>query len=125
MSEPLISLLYDSRYHYAGNFVSSITIASSVSLIFAGYNSTLLAIGHSKYYLLLMIFTTFTRTLGVVFGFHLIGTIGMIVGIGLANTIMLIIYWPLMIRLGISGIKIDILSITFLSIIAYILALSI
>lgn len=90
-SEALVQLLYDGRYHAAGAFVVAITLSNSVNLISAGYNNAILAIGKSKIYLLIMLFSAAARIIGLVSGFYIFGLLGMIVGIGIANIAILFI----------------------------------
>lgn len=90
ISERLIEILYDERYHEAGAFVVAITLSNAVSLIFAGYNNAFLAIGKSKTYLLVAAFSAIARIIGLILGFHIFELLGMIVGIGIANVAMLI-----------------------------------
>lgn len=89
-SEAFVELLYDERYHAAGAFVVAITLSNAVTLIFAGYNNALLALGKSKTYLSIMSFSAVARIIGLSLGFHVFGLLGMIIGIGVANVAILI-----------------------------------
>jgi O-antigen/teichoic acid export membrane protein len=93
VSDPLIKILYDQRYHSAGHFVAILTISNSISIIFSGYFSTLLAMGRSHSVLKLNFLLTFLRISGSILGFYHSGTIGMIVGVGVANILLLVSFW--------------------------------
>ena len=110
VSEPLVELLYDQRYHAAGPFVVAITLTSSVSLIFAGYNNALLALGKSQAYLWIMTLAAVSRIVGLIAGFEIFGIMGMIVGGGIANLAVLIIVWLAMARIHLLDLKLDLVS---------------
>lgn len=93
VSNPLIALLYDERYHDAGRYVALLTLSNTVAVVFAGYSTALLAMGHSKSYLCLTIFTTASRLIGIVAGYEIYGIVGMLVGLGIANMGTLIVFW--------------------------------
>ena len=106
-SENLVAVLYDDRYHAAGAFVVAITLSNAVALIVLGYNNALLALGKSSTYLWTMTFSTAGRIIGIIAGFQVSGILGMIVGVGVANIITLLIVWPIMYRLRLLDIKLD------------------
>jgi O-antigen/teichoic acid export membrane protein len=93
ISTPLIEILYDERYKEAGNFVTSLTLSNSIAIIFSGYFSALLAMGQSRASLEFNFLLSLTRVLGSVIGFYFYGINGMIVGIGLANTFLILLFW--------------------------------
>jgi O-antigen/teichoic acid export membrane protein len=93
IGDPLIKLLYDQRYHSAGHFVSILTLSNSISIIFSAYFSALLTMNESKSGLIFNITLTFLRISGSIFGFYNSGISGMIVGVGIANILLLIIFW--------------------------------
>ena len=109
VSEPLVKLLYDERYHAAGSFVVAVTLTSSVTLISAGYNNALLALGKSKAYLWIMTLAALTRIGGLVAGFEIFGIMGMIVGVGIANLAVLPIIWLAMLKLDLLDFKLDLI----------------
>lgn len=110
-SEVLVSLLYDARYHAAGAFVVAITLSNAIPLISAGYNNALLALGRAHTYLWIMAFAAAGRVIGTIVGFHFFGILGMIVGIGVANVVLLLIVWIATLRLGILDAKLDIMGV--------------
>ena len=122
VSEPLVQLLYDERYHDAGSFVVAVTLTSSVSLISAGYNNALLALGESKTYLWIMTLTAVIRIVGLTVGFEIFGIMGMIVGIGIANLAVLPIVWLTMIKLHLQDFKLDLICLTIILILCGITA---
>lgn len=92
ISDPLIQILYDHRYHSAGQFVAILTLSNSISIIFSGYFSALLAMGRSKPGLSFNLILTFLRISGSILGFHASGITGMIIGVGISNSIVLIMF---------------------------------
>lgn len=94
-SEPLIELLYDNRYHSAGRYVAVLTLSNAVTVVFSGYSTALLAMGQSKTYLISTSFMAVTRIVGISAGFEIYGTLGMLIGLGLANIANLAIFWTL------------------------------
>ena len=106
-SEPVISLLYDARYHAAGSLVVAITLANGITLISTGHDSALLALGESKIYLWMMAAATVGRIIGTILGLKIFGLMGMIVGIGIANFLVLLGYWVVMQRLKLLNLRVD------------------
>lgn len=114
VSEPLVSFLYDQRYHSAGPFVVAITLSSAISLIFAGYNNALLALGKSQAYLWIMTFAAVCRIVGLVAGNEIFGVIGMIVGIGIGNLAVLLVGWLMMSKLRLLDLKLDLAALSII-----------
>ena len=108
VSETVVGLLYDQRYHAAGPFVVAITLSGAVSLIFAGYNNALLALGRSQTYLWMMTLSAVSRIIGLIVGFDEFGIMGMIVGIGIANIVVLVVGWLVMFQLKLLDFTLDI-----------------
>ena len=106
-SEALVNMLYDARYHAAGTFVVAITLANSMTLISTGYDNALLALGKSKIYLCMMAIATVGRIVGTIIGLKLFGILGMIVGIGLANFLVIPAYWVIMHKFALLNLKLD------------------
>lgn len=125
VSEPLIELLYDQRYHDAGPFVVAIALTSAISLIFAGYNSALLALGKSQTYLWLMSLAAASRIFGLIVGFDYFGIMGMLVGGGISNLVVLIVTWAVMLRLRLLDFKLDFVVLLFIFILSGITAFAI
>ena len=94
-SEPLIKLLYDQRYHAAGGFVALLTFSNTISVVFAGYTTALLAMGRSKAYVSVTTFIAAARVIGVVVGFSISGILGMLLGLGCANFATLLFLWAM------------------------------
>lgn len=110
VSEPLVELLYDRRYHAAGPYVVAITLTSSISIIFAGYNNAMLALGKSQTYLWIITLAAVSRIIGLIAGFEIFGIMGMIVGGGIANLAVLMIVWLAMAKLQLLDLKLDLVS---------------
>jgi O-antigen/teichoic acid export membrane protein len=122
ISEFVVELLYDDRYHAAGALVVAITLANAINLIIGGYHSALLTLGKSQSYLSIMTFTTLARIVGVVAGFQMFGILGMIVGVGIANLVTLVMIWPMMLKPRLLDAKLDLTALISLIIMAYLLA---
>ena len=111
VSEPLIELLYDSRYHDAGGYVVALVLANGMALVFTGYLNALVAAGRSKSYMIFMTVVAVSRILGLTIGFKFSGIYGMIVGVGIANFFVLVVSWINMYRYKFINIKLDIVSV--------------
>lgn len=112
ISDPLIRALYDHRYHSAGQFVALLTLCNATSVFFSGYSSALLAMGRARSVLNFNFILTFLRISGSILGFYASGIEGMIIGVGIANTIILFsftIYFRLILN---NRYLIDVLSIS-------------
>ena len=120
-SEAIVNMLYDARYHAAGTFVVAITLANAMTLISTGYDNALLALGKSKIYLCMMAIATIGRIIGTIIGLKMFGILGMIVGIGLANFLVIPGYWAIMHKLALLNLKLD--AIALFTIIILIIAL--
>lgn len=90
----IIELLYDPRYHLAGPMVVGIAFAWLFQLITAGYSPVLLAVGRSRAFALVLVFSAVVRTALMVIGARDYGIPGVIGATLLAE---LIIY-PVLIR---------------------------
>lgn len=93
ISNPIIELLYDNRYHDAGRYVALLILSNAVWVVASGYTAVLLAIGDSKSNLYITCLLTTTRIIAVISGYKLFGITGMLLGIGLANLSTLIFTW--------------------------------
>ena len=113
-------MLYDARYHAAGEFVVAITLANAISIISTGHDSALLALGKSKTYLLMMGTATIGRIVGTIIGLKIFGILGMIVGIGIANLMVLTGYWAVMHKLNLLRLKIDLLALVHILVLVFI-----
>ena len=120
-SEAIVNMLYDARYHAAGTFVVTITLANAMTLISTGYDNALLALGKSKIYLCMMAIATIGRIIGTIIGLKMFGILGMIVGIGIANFLVIPGYWAIMHKLALLNLKLD--AIALFTIIILIIAL--
>lgn len=92
-SESIIQTLYDERYHAAGSYVAALTLSNALALIYSGYMTLLLANGQSKKQLSFTTIATIFKIFGVTFGFFLFDIYGMIIGIAIANFLVLLILW--------------------------------
>lgn len=120
-SEFVITLLYDERYHAAGTFVVAITLSNAITLIAGGYNDATLALGKSRIFLLFMSLAAVLRVIGTVAGFEIFGILGMIIGIGVANLANLLFILPVMHKFRLLDLRLDMLVITILTFIGFVI----
>ena len=118
-SETLVSLLYDSRYHAAGSLIVAITLANATISISTGYDNALLVVGKSKAYLCMISISTVGRVIGTIIGLKIYGILGMIVGIGISNLVVLSLYWIIMYRVRLVNFKIDLISLIIIAILVF------
>lgn len=115
-AEPLVRLLYDFRYHEAGEYLLALLLANAIAALGQGYTGAILAIGKASSYFNLMIFSAFIRIFFVIFGFELHGLLGMLYGIVAANLTLNFIICIESYRLFLLDFKLDAL---FLLMIAF------
>lgn len=108
LAQPLISFLYDARYHAAGDYLASLSLANAVGAVGLGYTGAILAIGKGNSYFSIMSCTALLRIAGVFIGFQVNGIFGMLYGIAISNVLALFIIWIFSIKTGIVDIKLDI-----------------
>lgn len=106
-AEPLIRLLYDSRYHAAGSYLVALSFANAIASVSSGYAGALLAIGNASTYFKLMLCIAILRIVAVIFGFGMLGVIGMLYGIAAANLAIVLVTSFLASRLNIFDPKLD------------------
>lgn len=106
-AEPMIRLLYDPRYHAAGEYLVALTLANSIAAVGMGYTGAVLAIGEASSYFRLMIISTVLRIAGVTLGFEMHGIIGMLYGIGAANLVATLFIWIVARKISLLDFKID------------------
>lgn len=111
VSEPLVTLLYDRRYHDAGHYAALLTLSNAVAVIFSGYSTAILALGRGRDFLIANTFLAISRLVCVFLGYQILGITGMLVGILCANLTNVIYFWinPLIRRMA--SFSIDISSI--------------
>lgn len=111
ISTPFIEIFYDQRYHQAGDFIKLLILANIISIVSSGYYAAILALLSSRILFLINFFTAFLRIIGVITGFYLLGTTGMILGLGVANMIALMACWTMSSLRGLTTIFYDALSV--------------
>ncbi|MBD3731838.1 MAG: oligosaccharide flippase family protein [Sphingopyxis sp.] len=95
VAQPMISLLYDYRYHHAGTYLAILVISNSILPACSGYGSALLATGQSRTYFFNMFITAVFKIFSIYMGFKILGIIGMLVAIGISNIFSLLVYMAL------------------------------
>lgn len=117
LAQPLISFLYDPRYHSAGDYLASLSLANAVSAIGLGYTGAILAIGKANAYFGIMCCLAVLRIAGVFIGFQVDGIFGMLYGIAIANISVLFIIWMHAYKISLLDIKLDIIALGVISVI--------
>jgi hypothetical protein len=67
-----------------------------------------------------MVFAAIARICGTIAGLKLFGIVGMIIGVGIANLATLAIFWPIMYKLKIRHITLDLVFLFFLLVLSQI-----
>ncbi|MFT3928824.1 MAG: oligosaccharide flippase family protein [Spongiibacteraceae bacterium] len=78
-SQPIISLLYDERYHAAGLYLMVMAVGAAMSSLRDPFGMTLLAIGDSASHFINMIAMATFRLSGVFIGYRMGGVLGMLI----------------------------------------------
>jgi O-antigen/teichoic acid export membrane protein len=108
VSEPVVQVLYDPRYHAAGGYVAALILSNAIALIYSGYLTLLLATGETRTQLFFNAAASILRVAGVVTGFSLLKIHGMIIGVGVANLLILLGFWVYLRRLIGSNFRLDV-----------------
>lgn len=111
--EPIIKLMYDDRYHSAGQYLVALSLSNAVGSINTGYSSAILALGEARSYFFLMVVIAISRIIGVLSGYHLDGLMGMLFGIGAANAFTTPLCWSICFRMKLIDAKLDIVAYVF------------
>lgn len=106
--EYIIELLYDERYHAAGKYVIALALANAVGSIHQGYTSAILATGRAQTYSIIIASIALLRISGVTVGFSIGSVTGMLYGIAIANAIIILVLWPILKKMTLSDIRLDI-----------------
>lgn len=93
--QELVVLLYDPRYHGAGEFVALIALGLMPTVITLNYSSLPLAAGNSRLFALVVIGSAVTQTSAMLAGGIAFGVHGVILGFALSP----ILYYPVLMRL--------------------------
>lgn len=118
-AEPLIEILYDSRYQAAGSYLSILLLSNAVTSIWSGYNTLSLAAGEGRKYFFGMLGISILRVVGLFIGFLSNGIIGMLGGVGLANTLCIFWLWFLVRKHGAITFQLDLFSMIFIALISF------
>lgn len=81
VAEPLISIMYDSRYHEAGLYLSILAVNGAIGFLPDLYQNVQLARGKSNLHFYVMLSAAIFRSLGMIVGFNMGGVIGMLLGL--------------------------------------------
>lgn len=104
---PLIWGLYDSRYHAAAGYMALLCVTGPIGIVSAGYQSAFMALGKVRLHANLMAVFMVTRILGTVLGFYAGGTIGMLIGGGIATFVGYIYVAYMAAKDGLFSVKVD------------------
>lgn len=109
LAEPLIGILYDSRYHDAGLYLVALSLSNAIAAVGQGYTAAILAIGRTPYYFVMMMATALLRIVGMLLGFYTNEIVGMLYGVSAANLAITICIWIVAHKFSILDVKLDIL----------------
>ncbi|MGL6208493.1 MAG: oligosaccharide flippase family protein [Paracoccaceae bacterium] len=82
--QPIVEVLYDSRYHGASGILVAIALVQMPLAIGMTYDQAALAAGDSRRYFLVMALRAATQTVAFLVGVELAGLTGALIGLGLA-----------------------------------------
>ncbi|MET4663984.1 O-antigen/teichoic acid export membrane protein [Sphingomonas sp. PvP056] len=106
-SGPLIWGLYDNRYHAAAGYMALLCVTGPIGIVSAGYQSAFMALGKVRLHANLMAVFMVTRIVGTVAGFYAGGTIGMLIGGGVATFVGYAYVAYMAAKDGLFSIKVD------------------
>lgn len=115
LGKPIVELLYDVRYHDAGDYLIALALANAIGAVSAGYTSAILAVGKASSYFSLIALSAVFRIAGVAIGFEIFGIVGMLYGIGAANLAATAFGWVVSNRMGLADAKLDIVALLSIS----------
>jgi O-antigen/teichoic acid export membrane protein len=104
---PIIWSLYDDRYHAAAGYMALLCITGPIGIVSAGYQSAFMALGKVRLYANVMTVFMVTRVAGTIAGFYWGGTIGMLIGGGVATFVGYLYVAYIAYREGLFSIKVD------------------
>ena len=108
-AQQAIQLLYDNRYHAAGELLVALTLVNAISTVNIGYNGALLAIGKVSSYFSIMAGSAILRITGLALGYEIFDIMGMIYGIAIANLVTAMLVSVFMSRTSLLDLKLDFL----------------
>lgn len=85
ISENLITILYDDRYHQVGAYLKIMSLNGAIAILTIYYQNAFLAIGDSKQNFKYSVIASLLRFSGVFIGFSYYGIEGMLYGIGIGT----------------------------------------
>lgn len=88
LSQPIIDMLYDSRYAQAGTFLGLIALHGGVGTLAMPYQNAMLAAGDSRAHSIVMGFSAVATIVAMLAGSYLFGIYGMIAGWGLGGSLL-------------------------------------
>ncbi|MEP4805691.1 MAG: oligosaccharide flippase family protein [Hyphomicrobiales bacterium] len=83
----IVDLLYDPRYAIAGSYLKISALNGAIGVISMPVQNAMLALGKSKQHAFVMFASAIFRIIGLFIGYYLWGTLGVLVGIGVGNTL--------------------------------------
>ena len=110
LGQPLVDLLYDPRYAKVGAYLSLFAINGSITVVSLPYQNMFLVTGDARFHSVFMFCGSAAKLIGLFVGFHLFGTYGMVVGLGMGSLAAVIaaVIWAQ--RKGFAHLKQDALS---------------
>lgn len=107
ISQNLVDLMYEQRYSDVGRYLALFSLNGAISTISLTYQNLMLAHGDGKQYAKVTFATSAIRISGLLLGFHLMGVPGMIFGIGIGASIIVLICSIWAYKKGFSALQYD------------------
>jgi O-antigen/teichoic acid export membrane protein len=121
ISQPVIDLLYDDRYTFAGSFLALQALNGALRVMGQSYQNLMLTTGDSRMHAIVMFTSAAGAILGTLAGFFLLGPLGMILGVGLGGVLSFMLSLGFAWRRGCASLALDV---TLLAIILSAVALT-
>jgi O-antigen/teichoic acid export membrane protein len=113
LSKTIIHILYDSRYHGAGDILQILCIRLVMITMLLGSESSLLVLGKSKYSLFQNAGRATWLVIGLPLGFHFFGLTGAILAIATTDIASAMVLWPALIKEKIFAPLLELRSLAF------------
>lgn len=86
-AQPIVDLLYDSRYAAVGGYLALATLSGGIATLAMPFENVMLTMGRSRAYSAIMFGNSFLRILGLCVGYWLGGEHGMLAGMAVGSLV--------------------------------------